>query len=81
MIENVVINHILTDTDSTALQFIFISDPNSDFPEDNFRDVIFEIIIATKIYKNLTLFTNFGTFLGLGRKAEKKARLLQNRKY
>ena len=29
VIEDIIINHILTDTDSTALQFTFISDPNS----------------------------------------------------
>ena len=81
MIENVVINHILTDTDSTALQFTFISDPNSDFPEDNFIDVIFEVIIATKIIRDLTLLTNFEIFLDLGKKIEKKARFLRNRKY
>ena len=63
MIENVVINHILTDTDSTALQFTFISDPNSDLPEDNFRDVIFEVIIATKIYKRFDTSRILGYFL------------------
>ena len=73
MIENVVINHILTDTDSTALQFTFISDPNSDLPEDNFIDVIFEVIIATKIIRDLTLLTNFEIFLDLGKKIEKKS--------
>ena len=31
-IEKVEINHVLTDTDSTAFQFIIISDPNSDLP-------------------------------------------------
>ena len=34
-----------------ALQFIIISDPESDVPEAKFRDIIFEIIVATKIYK------------------------------
>ena len=37
LIEQVEILHILTDTDSTAIQFIFISDPNSDLPEEKFR--------------------------------------------
>ena len=31
-IEKVKMCHVLTDTDSTALQFIIISDPNSDIP-------------------------------------------------
>ena len=51
LIEKVKIFHILTDTDSTALEFIFISDPNSDVPEDKFRKIIFEIIVTSKIYK------------------------------
>ena len=32
-IEKIEMYHVLTDTDSTALQFIIISDPNSDMPE------------------------------------------------
>ena len=50
-IEKIEMYHVLTDTDSTALQFIIISDPNSDMPEQKFRDIIFEIIVATKICK------------------------------
>ena len=50
-IERVEIFHILTDTDSTALKFMFISDTNREIPEDKFRDIIFEVIIESKIYK------------------------------
>ena len=50
-IEKIEINHVLTDTDSTVLQFIIISDPNSNIPEPKFRNIIFAIIVATKIYK------------------------------
>ena len=50
-IEKIEMYHVLTDTDSTALQFIIISDPESDVPEPKFRDIIFEIIVATKLYK------------------------------
>ena len=49
--EKIEINHILKDTDSTALQFIIISNPNSDTPEPKFRDIIFEVIVATETYK------------------------------
>ena len=49
--ERVEIFHILTDTNSTSLKFIFICDPNSDVPDSKFRDVIFEVIVASKIYK------------------------------
>ena len=50
-IERVEILHVLTDTDSTALKSIFISDPNREIPESKFRDIIFEIITSSKIYK------------------------------
>ena len=50
-IEKIEINHILTDTNSTALQFIIISDPNNDTPEPKFRNIIFEVIVTTNIYK------------------------------
>ena len=49
--ERVEIFRILTDTDSTSLKFIFIFDPTSDVTDSKFRDVIFEVIIASKIYK------------------------------
>lgn len=49
-IERILVNHILTETDSTSLQFIIISDTNSDVPDPKMRDIIFEVIIATKIY-------------------------------
>ena len=51
-IESIQMYHVLTDTDSKSLQFIIVSDPNSDIPEPKIRDVIFEIIIATPIYKS-----------------------------
>ena len=50
-IEKILIYDVLTDTNSTVLQFIIISDPNSDMPETKIRDIFFEVIIATKIYK------------------------------
>ena len=51
--------HILTDTDSTSLQFLVISDPDSDFPESIIRDVIFEIIVNTDIYKRFDTSHSF----------------------
>ena len=47
-IEWVDIFHILTDTDSTSLKFMFISDPNSETPENKYRDMIFKIITSSK---------------------------------
>ena len=42
---------MLTDTDSTSLKFVFNSDPNSKLPEDKFKDIILEVIVASEIYK------------------------------
>ena len=44
------IYHVLTDTDSTCLKFIFVSSTDSDIPDKKFRDIIFEVIVASKIY-------------------------------
>lgn len=49
-IEKVEVFHILTDTDSTSLKFIFICDLNSDIPNNKYRDPIFEVKILSKIY-------------------------------
>ena len=50
-IDRVICYHILTDTDSTSLLFIVISEASSDFEESKVRDIIFEVIIKTGIYK------------------------------
>ena len=50
-IQKLEIFHVLTDTDSTSIKSIFISDPDSETPEDKFRNIIFEVIIASDIYK------------------------------
>ena len=39
-IERVGILHLLTDTDTKSLKFMFVSDPNSKTPDDKFRDII-----------------------------------------
>ena len=49
-IEKVEIFNVLTDTDSASLKFMFISDPNSEVPESNFRDIIFEVKTSAEIY-------------------------------
>ena len=64
LIEKVEVFHVLTYTDSTALKFIFVSDPNSDLPEDKFKDIFFEVIVTSKIYKRFVssneFWDNFG---------------------
>ena len=64
LIEKVEIFHILTDTDSSTLKLVFISYPNSDVPEDKFRDINFEVIIATKIYKKFDTSQEFWDIFG-----------------
>ena len=39
----------LTDTDSTFIQFIIVSDPASTYPECSVRDILFEIFSNTEI--------------------------------
>ena len=42
---------MLTDTDSTSLKFIFISDRNSETPENRYRGINFEIMMSSETYK------------------------------
>ena len=48
-IERIFCYHVLTDTDSTSLQFIIVSDPTSTFPEFKVREILFEIFSNTEI--------------------------------
>ena len=50
LIEKVYIYHVLTDTNSSCLKFIFVSSTDSNISDKKFRDIIFEVIIASKIY-------------------------------
>ena len=70
--KKVFVYHVLTDTDSAALQFTFISDPNSDVPEDKFRDIIFEVIIATKIFKRFDTSHQLWNIFGSRQKIRRK---------
>ena len=72
LIEKEQIFHILRDTDSTALKFIFISDPDSDLPEEKFRDVIFEVKVTTKIYKRFDTSHKFWDLSGARKKSRRK---------
>ena len=49
IIEKVHIYRVLTDTDSTFLKFLFVGKPDSAICENNYRDIIFEIIIASEV--------------------------------
>ena len=58
-IERIIIYHILTDTDSASLQFIILSDTASDFPKSKIRNVIFEVIVKTEIFKRFDTCHSF----------------------
>ena len=65
---------MFTDTDSTALKFIFISEPNSEIPESKFRDIIFEIVTSSQIYKRFDSSHEFWDIFG-AREVQKKKKL------
>ena len=52
LIEKVYVYHILTDTDSTSLQFLFVRDAASNMINKKYRDIILEVIIASEIYNH-----------------------------
>ena len=51
--------HILTDTDSTSLKFVIFSDPSSTFLECDVRDILFEIMVKTKMFKRFDTSHSF----------------------
>ena len=71
-IERVEIIHVLTDTDSTSLKFMFISDPNSEISESKFRDIILEIITSPQIYKRFDSSHKFWDIFWGRKRAQKK---------
>ena len=52
--------HILTDTGTTSLQFLFVSDPASDIIESKCHEIIFEVICASKICNRFDTSHEFG---------------------
>ena len=58
-IERILCYHVLADTDSTSIQFIAISDPNSSYEESKMRNILFEVIVKTDIYKRFDTFHPF----------------------
>ena len=73
-IEKIICYHVLTDTDSTSLQFVIIFDPSSNFLESKLRDVIFEVIGKTKIYNRFDTYQSFWKKLD-ARKPKRKKKL------
>ena len=52
--------------------FVFISDPNSDLPEEKFRYIIFEVIVTSKIYKRFDSSHEFSNILGASTESRRK---------
>ena len=55
LIPKIYIYYVLTYTNSTCLKFILIRSTNSDVLDKKFRDIIFEVIVARKIYNRFEL--------------------------
>ena len=69
----------LTDTDSTSKFFVFICDLACDVREDEARDIIFEVILKSKIFGRLDLSHEyFEKFNCHNTDLKKKGRLFRN---
>ena len=62
--EKVHMYHILTDTNSTALKFLIISDPVSEIPKTKYREIIFEGICASDIVNRFDASHDFWAKFG-----------------
>ena len=49
----------LTDTDSTSMFFVFLCDLNSCVSEDKARNIIFEVMLESKVFDRLDLSVQF----------------------
>ena len=49
----------LTDRDSTSMLFIFMCDLNSCVSEDKARNIIFDVMLKSKVFDRLDLSTKF----------------------
>ena len=65
LIEKILIYHILTDTDSTSLQFVAISSLQSTFTENEFRNILFEIFSKNEIRDIFDKSDEFWQFFGV----------------
>ena len=49
----------VTDTDSTSMLFVFICDLNSCVSEDKVRNIIFDVMLKSKVFDRLDLSAEF----------------------
>ena len=57
--------HLLTDTSSTSLKFMFISDPNSEIPESKYKT-------SSQIYKRFDSSHEFWDIFGARKEQKRK---------
>ena len=57
---------------SASLKFIFIFDPTCEISESKYRDIIFEIITSSQIYKRFDSSHKFCDILGAKKEQKKK---------
>ena len=62
-IEQIFCYQVLTDTNSTSIQFIIVSDPASSYPECDVRDILFEIFSKTEIPERFDKSDEFWRFI------------------
>ena len=65
LIEQILVYHILTDTDSTSLQFIVISSLQSTFTEEQVRNILFEIFSENEIRERFDKSDKFWELFGV----------------
>ena len=58
-IEGVYIYHILTDRNSTSQKFVFTNNAASEIPNTKYREIIFEVICASRIGKRFDISHSF----------------------
>ena len=51
---------------------MFISDPNSEIPEDKFRDIMFEVVIESEIYKKIYSSHEFWDIFNARKESKRK---------
>ena len=71
-IEKIHCCHILTDTDSTSLQFVIISNADSPYPESKAREILFEIFSKTELSERFDKSDDFWSRLNVQQSQDKK---------
>ena len=65
LIEHILVFHILTDTDSTSIQFVAVSSVDSTFTEPEFRNILFRIFSNTDIRERFDKSDDFWKCFGV----------------